>query len=251
MTKQIIIARESLPVMNSISQKYSVRYRITNENRNRFSYWSPIFSVDPEFTYSTLGEILIEKHTGYSTIVWNPAAIQKNGNSVAELDSYDLWVRWGTASALGNWEFKERVSSTSINVLKPPGSFNTLSVEIYPPAQPILRRAVYDVDQSNGAGKVNLTNNTITISANNVLKTGYEVLYESNNAVGGLLSNGEYYVRMISSDTFTLHTSEEDAKNNINIINLTSHKNSIGFFTWRECSVCNIFLYGKYNFSPV
>jgi len=251
MTKRIIVPRDRLPVLNSLSQKYAVRYRLTNENRNRFSYWSPIFSVDPEFTYNTSGEILIEKHTGYSTIVWNPASVEKDGRNVGELAEYDLWLRWGTASALGDWIYKERLSVTSINVLKPNSSFNHLSVEIYPAAQPVLRKATYDVNQSNSAGKVNLTNETITISANNVLKTGYQVLYQSTNAIGGLTSGSSYYVRMITIDTFTLHLTQEDATNNTNIINLTSHNNSIGFFTWEDCPVCNIFLYGKYNFSPV
>jgi hypothetical protein len=251
MSKRIIIPKNSLPTMNSISQKYSIRYRITNENRNRFSYWSPIFSIDPEITYNTSGEILIEKHTGYSTIIWNPVSIEKGGLNIGELQEYDLWLRWGTGGALGSWTYKERVSVTSINVLKPDPSFNTLSVEIYPAAQPILRKATYDVNQSNSAGKVSLVNETITISENNVLKTGYEVLYESTDAIGGLTNGNNYYVRMIAQDTFTLHPTKEDSVENTNIVNLTSHKNSIGFFTWEDCSVCNIFLYGKYNFSPV
>jgi hypothetical protein len=251
MAKQIIIPRDRLPTLNAVSQKYSVRYRLTNENRNRFSYWSTIFSVNPGFTYNTLGDILIEKHTGYSTIVWNPVSIEKDGQSIGELQEYDLWLRWGTSAASGDWEYKERTSVTSINVLKPNSSFNPLSVEIYPAAQPILRKATYDVDQSNSAGKVNLTNNTVTISSNNVLRTGREVLYESTDAIGGLTSGLSYYVRMITASTFTLHPTSQDAINNTNIINLTSHKNSIGFFTWQDCTVCNIFLYGKYNFSPV
>lgn len=253
MSKKLVIPLEQLPPINLITQGYEVRFRLTTEDRNRFSYWSPIFNVDPDFTFLTTGDILIEKHTGYSTVVWNPVLIQKDGNTVGEVSNYDLWVRWGTDEASGTWAFEERLSSTSLNILKPtsPAGLDTLSVELYYPGRPQLRKATYDIYQSNGAGKVNLTTDTITISAENVLKTGYEILYTSIDAIGGLTNNTEYFVRMTSGTTFTLHPTENDAINNTNKIDLTSHKNSVGFFTWLGCPVCDFFLYGKYNFSPV
>jgi hypothetical protein len=253
MSKKLVIPLEQLPPINLITKGYEVRFRLTTEDRNRFSYWSPIFNVDPNFTFLTTGDILIEKHTGYSTIVWSPVLIQKDGNTVGQVGSFDLWVRWGNGSTDGDWQYEKRLDATSENVLKPtsPAGLNTLSVELYYPGRPQLRKATYDVNQSNSAGKVNLTNETITISSINVLKTGYKVLYTSTSAIGGLTSGNEYYVRMTNATTFTLHPTENDALNNTNIINLTSHQNAIGFFTWQDCPVCDFFLYGKYNFSPV
>jgi hypothetical protein len=253
MPKKIIIPRSQLPDINFITEEYQVRYRITTEDRNRFSAWTPIFGTNPDFDIVPQGQIFIEKHTGYSTIVWNPVKLEKNGNDIGEVQQYDLWVRWGTSSTDGEWEYKERISSTSINVLKPtsPGGINTLSVELYYPGRPRLRKATYDIFQSNAAGKVNLTTDTITISSVNVLKTGYPILYKSINAIGGLTDGSTYYAKMVSANEFTLHPTETDAINNTNKIDITSHKNSVGFFTWEDCTVCNYFLYGNYNFSPV
>jgi hypothetical protein len=253
MSKKVIVPKTQLPDINFITKGYQVRFRLTTEDRNRFSYWSPIFNVQPNFTFLTTGDILIEKHTEYSTIVWSPVMIQKDGNTVGEVKDFDIWVRWGDGSTDGNWTYEERLSSTSLNVLKPtsPAGLDTLSVELYYPGRPTLRKATYDIFQSNGAGKINLTTDTITITSENVLQTGYEILYTSTDAIGGLTDDTEYYVRMTSATTFTLHPTESDAINNTNKINLTSHKNSVGFFTWLGCPVCDFFLYGKYNFSPV
>jgi hypothetical protein len=251
--KKLIIPKEDLPDINFLTQEYQVRFRVTTEDRNRFSAWTPIFGVNPELDFTTTGEVLIEKHTGYSTVVWNPVSLQKDGEDIGELESYDLWVRWGTEESDGEWEYKERINSTSINVLKPtsPAGIDTLSVELYYPGRPRLRKATYDIYQSNGAGNVNLATDTITISTVNVLKTGYKILYESTNALTGLTSGNNYYVRMVSSDQFTLHLTEQDALDNTNKVDITAHKNSVGFFTWEDCTVCDYLLYAKYNFSPV
>jgi hypothetical protein len=252
MSKKLIIPRSQLPDINILTKGYQLRYRVTTEDRNRFSAWTPIFLVQPEFTFEPTGEIIIEKHTGYSKIVWNPVIVKKDGESVGDVGLYDIWVRWGTSSSNGTWEYKERTSSTSIDVLKPtsPGGLNHLSVELYFPGRPRLRKATYDIFQSNAAGKINLTTDVITLPAN-VFKTGYPIRYKSTDPVGGLTDNTIYYARMLTATTMTLHPTESDAVNDTNKIDITSHKNAVGFFTWEDCPICDFFLYGKYNFSPV
>jgi hypothetical protein len=260
MTKRVVIKKENLPNINVLTKKYNIRYRIITNDRNRTSYWSPIYSVDPENIYVPSGEILIEKHTGYSTLVWNPVVIKKNvdGDPIdfrdgdSELKEYDIWIRWGTSATDGEWKYKERISSSSLNVLKPtePAGINHISVEIYRPGQPTLRKATYDINQSNSAGKINLTTDVITLPEN-VFKTGYPIKYESTNAVGGLTSGTTYYARMITATTMTLHPTKNDSINNTNKIDITSNTNAIGFFTWEDCTVCDFLLYAKYNFSPV
>jgi hypothetical protein len=252
MPKKLIIPRSQLPDINILTKGYQLRYRITTEDRNRFSAWTPIFLVQPEFTFETTGQIVIEKHNEYSKVVWSPVIIKKDGQVVGDVGLYDLWVRWGTTSSDGVWEYKERISSTSLDLIKPtsPAGINTLSVELYFPGRPRLRKATYDIFQSNQAGKVDLTNNIITLPAN-VFETGYAVLYKSSNAIGGLTDDTVYYVRMITPTTMTLHPTEQDALDNTNIIDLTAHRDSVGFFTWEDCPICDFFLYGKYNFSPV
>jgi hypothetical protein len=252
MPKRVVIPRSQLPDINLFNKGYQVRYRLTTDDRNRFSSWTPIFNVQPEFTFQTSGNILIEKHTGYSTIVWNPVILKKGTNEIGELTEYDMWIRWGTAASNGDWQYQNRFSSTFFNALKPtsPGGINHISVELYYPGRPSLRKATYDIFQSNAAGKINLTTDVITLP-NNVFKTGYPIRYKSVDPVGGLTDNTIYYARMLTATTMTLHPTENDANNNTNKIDITSHKNAVGFFTWEDCPICDFFLYGVYNFSPV
>jgi hypothetical protein len=252
MSKKIIIPRENLPNINVLTKNYEVRFRLVSEDRNRFSYWSPTFSVDPDYTYVTSESLIIEKHTGYTSATWNPVVVQKDSQSVGGLQEYDLWIRWGTDPSQGTWEYYERISATSEDFVKPtsPAGLDHVSIEIYVPGKPVLRRAMYDIFQSNGAGKVDLVNDRITLPEN-VFKTGYDIYYESSNPIGGLTNATNYYARMVTSTTMTLHPTEQDALDNTNKINLTSHKNDVGFFTWEGCNVCDFLLYSNYNFNPV
>jgi hypothetical protein len=43
--KKAIIKKEDLPSFNGKTQKYSVRYRIVSEDKNRFSQWSPYYGL--------------------------------------------------------------------------------------------------------------------------------------------------------------------------------------------------------------
>lgn len=252
MSKLIRVPYQNLPELNILTKQYQIRYRIKSDDGNRVSSWSPIYSINPEFVYETSGNLAIEKHSEYIAAIWNTVLIQKDQNSVGELEQYDLWIRWGTDACDGTWEYYERVSSTSINLIKPisPVGLDHVSIEIYVPGRPTLRRAMYDVFQSNGAGKVDLINDTITLP-DNAFKTGYEIYYESSDPIGGLTSQTDYYARMVTPTTMTLHPTEQDALDNTNKIDLTSHTNAVGFFTWEDCNVCDFLLYSNYNFSPV
>jgi hypothetical protein len=252
MSKKIIIPKENLPDINVFTKKYGVRFRITTEDRNRFSYWSPIFSIDPGLTYIPSGDLIIEKHTGYSIAVWNPVGIEKDSTSIGELSEYDLWVRWGTDPTNGTWQYKERISATSISLIKPtsPAGLDHLSIEVYRPGTPIYRRAMYDIDQSNSAALINLSTDVITLPEN-VFKTGYRIHYESTTPVGGLSDDSYYYARMLTDTTMTLHPTYNDSINDTNKIDITSNTNDVGFFTWADCTVCDFLLYSNYNFNPV
>lgn len=252
MAKKIIIPKENLPDINAFTKSYDVRFRITTEDRNRFSYWSPIFSVTPDVTYVPSGDLILEKHTGYSIAVWSETHIEKGGEIVGYLSDYDVWIRWGTDLATGTWQYQGRISSTSLNLIKPtsPAGIDHVSIEVYRPSRQQLRRAMYDIDQSNSAGLVNLTTDTITLP-DNVFETGYDVHYLSDTPIGGLSSDTNYYARMVTDTTMTLHPTYNDAINNTNKINLTSHSNDPGYFAWEDCTICDFLLYSNYNFNPV
>lgn len=248
---KLIIANSSLPDIDVLTNTVKFRFRIITDDRNTSSYWSPIYSIDPELDFITNGELVIEKHNNYSTIVWNPVAVQKDGNFVKELEYYDLWIRWGTDASSGDWQYKERVSSTSINLIKPdsPAGLDHISIEIYRPGKPIIRKKMIDVDQT--ASWVDTSTDIITFSVNHEFETGDNVTYNSSLAPGGLTDGQQYYVRSVSSTSISLHPTKNDAVNNTNKINITSNQNSTGFFTYTGCAACSFLLYSLYNFSPV
>jgi hypothetical protein len=51
MPKKIIIPKDQLPPVRSDAEAYLVKFRIVSEDRNRFSYWSPVFKLDQDIDY--------------------------------------------------------------------------------------------------------------------------------------------------------------------------------------------------------
>ena len=77
---KLVIPRENFPDVDIFTNTVRFRFRIIADDRNVSSYWSPIYSIDPELDYIPNGNVVIEKHNAYSTVVWNPVKIEKNGN---------------------------------------------------------------------------------------------------------------------------------------------------------------------------
>jgi hypothetical protein len=148
MTKRIVIPKENLPDIDSLTESYAVRFRLITEDGNKLSYWSPIFSVNPGFTYVS-GEINIAKNAQQVSVVWDSVRIEKDGVFVGQAQQYDIWLRWSKNNENGDWIYKERVQTTSTNFIIPSTFFfqgvnqndapNRLTVEIFLKASPITR----------------------------------------------------------------------------------------------------------------
>jgi len=146
--KRIVIPKESVPDINSITDSYAVRFRLITEDRNKLSYWSPIFFVSPGFDYVS-GEIDIAKVSNHVNIIWDAVRIEKDGNFVDQVREYDIWIRWSKNGPDGDWIYKERVEGTSASFIIPPTYFfegvdqenapNRLTVEIFLKGSPISR----------------------------------------------------------------------------------------------------------------
>lgn len=144
-----IIPATSLPEINAETGTYFIRYRIISEDRNNQSYWSPIYEVDPQFTYQT-GTITVAKNSGQANIVWDAASIIKNSIEISKVQEYDVWLNWYKAGgASGDWLYQERVATTAVRVNIPTTYFSggvdqavapdRLLVEIYAKGRPITR----------------------------------------------------------------------------------------------------------------
>lgn len=248
---KIFIPKENFYETDIFTRKQNLRYRIISDNLNNFSYWSPIFSIDPAFSFIPSDNFLVQNSSNQTLVVWDAAQIEKNSASIGELLEYDVWIRWGNVPAEGTWEYYQRVSGTSINILKPFAtlSVNYVSVEIYSPMRPRdYRIDLYEIDQSNSAGQIDLKEDTILLPISNTVQTGDALRYSSSNPILYLTSNTTYYARKVpSTNKITLHPTKSDAINNTNIVDLESHTNAIGYFKSEESLVYDFLLYSEYN----
>lgn len=142
----------SLPPLSAETEGYSLRYRIVSSDKNRTSHWSPVYLIQPDFTFNS-GTIVFHKAGNIATIVWDSVEITKiyDGDtySIRKALEYDIWVRWDRGGGDGDWLYKERIETTSLSVPIPntwtidgviqPTQPNRLSVEVYLKGYPIER----------------------------------------------------------------------------------------------------------------
>jgi hypothetical protein len=159
MSKKLIIPRESLPTINSSNNGYQVRFRITTEDKNRFSAWSQIFNVVSNLIYDfNPSNINIARSGNRFTIVWDPVIVRTTEHVLSTLQEYDLWVQWSKGEINAEWIYLERVMSNTKTIFLPSEYYlfdsvtgaktlieeepDRLYVEVYVPADPPIREDV-------------------------------------------------------------------------------------------------------------
>ena len=145
--KRVKINQNNLPTINSVTEKYDVRYRVISEDKNRISHWSPIVTLDPQYIYVS-GQISIAS-SGITTVVWDTVTIKIGTQVVRQAKDYDVWVKWSKAAGNGDWIYTQRISGNSINLVHPETFYidgvdqedtpNRLTVEVYLKGDPITR----------------------------------------------------------------------------------------------------------------
>lgn len=148
--KKARISRENLPPINAEQDAYVLRYRVISEDKNRYSHWSPIITIDPGYVYTT-NSITHVNSGSITTVVWDQASITKDSAVISKSKQYDVWVKWNknTDGTNGDWLYQQRVETNSI-VLITPSTYtingvdqssapNRLRVEVYLPGNPITR----------------------------------------------------------------------------------------------------------------
>lgn len=142
--KKLKVPNSELPPISSITEGYSLRYRIVSSDRNRISHWSPIYLIEPEYTFG-LGNINFSKSGNIANIVWDAVDIKIvsgiNTYLIRKAHEYDLWVRWDRGSGDGDWIYKGRIDTSSLSLPIPTEwtingvvqgtAPNRLSVEVY------------------------------------------------------------------------------------------------------------------------
>lgn len=165
--EKVRIAKQDLPdisVFDDGSLGYILRYRVLSEDQNRYSSWSAIHTLRPDYSISRtegkgLSDFIVEVQTGgpstYFNVVWDQVLLVENGTTAIEsISEYDVWIKWGDSGS-GVWRYKERFSSNSFSLIVPSQYYATqedldnetptlsspteLSVEIYAKGSPITR----------------------------------------------------------------------------------------------------------------
>lgn len=84
------------------SAGYEVKYRIVSEDRNRFSAYSPIFKVIPNYEYqrppgTVIGDVEVATGGPFVNIFWDPITIVDKVSKVRIKDAgeYDVFLQWG------------------------------------------------------------------------------------------------------------------------------------------------------------
>lgn len=145
--KKIKITQDNLPTINSITEKYDIRYRVISEDKNRTSHWSPIINIDPQYTYVS-GNISISSSV-LTTVAWDAVTIKIGDQVIRQAKDYDVWVKWSKADGDGDFIYVERISSNSITLVHPTTYYidgvdqeehpNRVTVEVYLKGEPITR----------------------------------------------------------------------------------------------------------------
>jgi len=128
-TSKLSIPFSNFQEVDTYRNLVTVRFRLSTEDRNLSSYWSPNYSIDGDFLYEKgasqiAGKINIEKSgSGSVDITWDEVLVYKANleNFVGAIEQYDVWIRWAGSSFSNpsEWFYKERINTTSNNILIP------------------------------------------------------------------------------------------------------------------------------------
>lgn len=118
--RKAILPQENLPdltVFKDGTFGYRVRYRIISEDQNRFSHYSPIYTVRPSFIFERPNgraedSIAINTSPLYLEAVWEQVDVKDRETKtlIRKATGYDVWVRWDQAETapdpVGVWQFE-------------------------------------------------------------------------------------------------------------------------------------------------
>lgn len=254
---KLFFSQDNFTDLDIYTQKIQTRYRISTDDKNVTSYWSPIYLVDPMFfftrgTITTPSSISVEKVGSNIKIIWGSVRIYKDlsADPIADLPYYDVWIRWADTggSNPGEWIYRQRTSATSIDLIPPQYYTGTTApkyvyVEIYRPGKPI-KRYEETITFTQNSTYVNITNDTIKIPSGYRYCTGSKIQYISSTPITGLTSTSTYYIRVIDYYTFSLHPTQNDAVQNLNKINLSGTPSGTGQIVGKPF----LMYYGETNF---
>jgi hypothetical protein len=123
--KKVIIKKEDLPAFNGTTGEYSVRYRIVSEDKNRYSHWSPYYSLAVGVLPTVQCSVVVTNKV--VNMVWQ----QPSGLAVKQ---YDIYFKTGTGPT-AEWQYMASTTTTQFSTLIA-DTVSTLTVSVQLPVYP-------------------------------------------------------------------------------------------------------------------
>jgi hypothetical protein len=132
---EIRIPVEKLPPPNK-NGDHAFQFRVISVDKNQWSAWSQLYVIKSIGQYRPLeSDVTAIVATDEVTITWDTptiynhnsasitsASIAHNHSQNFKQHSTDVFVQWGSGSAMGNFEYHERAEDDSTNILIPASS---------------------------------------------------------------------------------------------------------------------------------
>jgi hypothetical protein len=147
---QIRIPVEKLPTPDK-NGDHAFQFRIISVDKNQWSSWSQLYVLKSIGQYrpleSNITAVISSEEvslTWDTPIIYNynsasitSASIAHNHSQKFKQHDTDVFVQWGSGSAMGNFEYHDRVASDTTSIVIPPGSasvrvFGTVALKDIP-----------------------------------------------------------------------------------------------------------------------
>jgi hypothetical protein len=118
--KKAIVKKEDLPSFNGKTQQYSIRYRIVSDDKNRYSHWSPYYSIEVDaVTEEEELECSVSINNRIINMVWA-------GPENQIVVSYDIYFKFNS----DDWKY---IGTTLVNQFSSliPASVSTAYVSLH------------------------------------------------------------------------------------------------------------------------
>jgi hypothetical protein len=121
---RVVIKKADLPPINAEDDDYVLRFRLVSQDRNRTSFWTPLYQiyVQPVATISYDIHKMNAVNGKVVNVFWDDSASIE----------YDVYVKWYMTSSDPNavWEYKGTTRATTFNLIDPDAHSYQVAVQV-------------------------------------------------------------------------------------------------------------------------